>query len=240
MSGLQERLKLEPLPQAVFGAVSWRVQRLLHPLYERMPAAWWPLDTMCERTDSLLDRLKMRSLVRLLDDVRGIPGDAVECGVYRGGSLLVTALWLEKRRLLKRVHGFDLFTGLPEPSAADDRRALEEAGRFSDTSLIGVQRLVERFGVGHRIRLVPGAFAETLAQAPVPLSFIHLDCDLYASYRTALEALWPKLSPGGIVVMDEFQSPRYVGARRAIDEFFAARPERPAGTVYTQGYVRKQ
>lgn len=74
-----------------------------------------------------------------------------------------------------------------------------------------------------RCTVVAGPFAETLQAFDQPVSVAVLDCDLYESYATALRCLWPLLSPGGVIVLDEFGRPeKWPGAKRATDEFAEA------------------
>jgi hypothetical protein len=81
--------------------------------------------------------------------------------------------------------------------------------------------------IAERVRLVKGPFHETLASYEGRIALLHLDCDLYESYRIALETLYRKVQPGGMVLFDEYDDERWPGARKAIDEFFAFRAEKP-------------
>lgn len=74
-----------------------------------------------------------------------------------------------------------------------------------------------------------------------------LDCDLYESYKMCLSRLYPRIVPGGWIIFDEYFSAKYPGARRAVDEFFADRPEKPvlaehllAEHPYERWYVIKR
>jgi O-methyltransferase len=72
--------------------------------------------------------------------------------------------------------------------------------------------------------------------------FIHVDCDIYESHLDCLNLLYDRLVPGGIVVFDDYAQPKWPGATRAVDEFFADRPERPVKLASRQNpawYVRK-
>ena len=80
--------------------------------------------------------------------------------------------------------------------------------------------------IRNRIRLVKGWFDEPLPRYDGRIALLHLDCDLYDSYRLALETLYDKVQPGGVVMFDEYNETRWPGATKAIDEFFAERAER--------------
>ena len=71
--------------------------------------------------------------------------------------------------------------------------------------------------------LVPGYFQDTLAPTvgDRTFSFVHLDCDLYQSYRDCLTFFWPRLVPGGIILFDEYDDPSWPGCNLAVDEFVA-------------------
>ena len=76
--------------------------------------------------------------------------------------------------------------------------------------------------------VIPGFFGNTLPKSPVKLiSLLILDCDLYESYRTCLEYLYPKVQEDGWIILDEYFSPKYPGARIAVDEFFLTNLKNP-------------
>jgi hypothetical protein len=91
--------------------------------------------------------------------------------------------------------------------------------------------------VRESVCLVRGYFEETLHQYDGEIALLHLDCDLYESYSTCLNALYPKVRPGGIIVFDEYEDNNFPGAKRAIDEFFRDKPEKPL--MYQQYYYLK-
>lgn len=77
-----------------------------------------------------------------------------------------------------------------------------------------------------RLTLVKGWFSETLPCHPVDrIALLHIDADLYESYKEALQHLWPRVAVGGIVAFDEYHLPEWPGAKKAVDEFFAVMPE---------------
>jgi hypothetical protein len=95
--------------------------------------------------------------------------------------------------------------------------------------------------VRERVHLVKGLFGETLRTYDGSIALLHLDCDLYQSYLTTLQTLYGKVARGGIIMFDEYADDRWPGARRAIDEFFADKPEKPAAhrKCHWKYYVRK-
>jgi hypothetical protein len=76
------------------------------------------------------------------------------------------------------------------------------------------------------VRLKKGWFTETLKTYEGQIAILHLDCDLYDSYKISLETLYNKVVPNGLIMFDEYNDKRWPGASKAIDEFFADKPEK--------------
>ncbi|MCB0828994.1 MAG: class I SAM-dependent methyltransferase [Solirubrobacterales bacterium] len=171
----------------------------------------------------------------------GISGDVVECGVWRGGSSMLVALTLADLGAAPRdLWLFDTFSGMSPPGEFD----LDPAGRpmteqwhrhegrvhdpvFAYCSLDEVRRNMASTGYPEQnIRLVPGPVEKTIPdQAPDRIALLRLDTDWYRSTRHELEQLWPRLSPGGVLVIDDYG--HWAGARKAVDEYFAGRSDAP-------------
>jgi hypothetical protein len=140
-------------------------------------------------------------------------------------------LYLQQQGFGKTVYGFDSFQGFDESIKVDlllggNDVDSKRVGGFDDTSRALVQRKLDAFHL-RNVRLEPGFFNESLARcASRTFSFVHLDCDIYESYRTCLEFFYPRLSPGAIMLFDEYNDPSWPGANRAVDEFFAGLPEK--------------
>ena len=81
--------------------------------------------------------------------------------------------------------------------------------------------------IHERIRLIKGWFNDTLSKYDGQIALLHLDCDLYASYMLALTTFYEKVVSGGVILFDEFDDERWPGARKAIEEFFSDKPEKP-------------
>jgi len=161
-----------------------------------------------------------------------VPGDFVECGVWRGGSSLVAALSLRALGDQSRIlHLFDTFEGMAPPTAADvDRsggRASDYIDRYGDEGkwcYVGEDEVRAVFAAEgfdeDRVRLYKGDVVDTLPASRLDtISVLRLDTDWYESTRVELEVLYPKLSPGGVLIIDDYGHWR--GARQAVDEYFA-------------------
>lgn len=170
------------------------------------------------------------SMISLLESTLHLPGDVIECGVYRGGSLMKIARTLKDKAPDKRLLGLDSFGGFPEQDVLSldvgKKRSLggiRKKFRFVGDTQQRLRRNFEMYGVN--AELVPGFFSETLSKVTDrTFCFIHLDVDIYSSYIECFEALWDRLTPGGVMVFDECDAQAWPGATRAIREFFGPRP----------------
>jgi hypothetical protein len=153
----------------------------------------------------------------------GIAGDIVECGTARGGSAALLGLAMRARDANRRLWIFDTFEGLPEPSANDPDE--EIARRYIGTckgSIEDVTALLDRLDLLSRATLVKGLFQDTLHSAAVErVALLHLDGDWYDSVMVCLQVLYDKVSPGGIVQIDDYGY--WQGAKKAVADFFEQR-----------------
>jgi hypothetical protein len=170
-----------------------------------------------------------------------VPGAVVECGVWKGGSMMAAALTLLRLGAADRdLYLFDTFEGMPPPTAEDvlsaydgyspmrhwRRRQREGHNTWHYVPAGEVRAALLSTGYPEaRIHLVEGRVEETLPEhAPEPIAVLRLDTDWYESTRHELEHLYPRLAPGGALILDDYG--HYEGARRAVDEYMAARGER--------------
>lgn len=161
-----------------------------------------------------------------------IPGAIVECGVWRGGSMMTAAATLlESDDRSRTLYLFDTFTGMPEPSDIDkDNRGelaatrLEREDRttgavWANSPIDEVRRNMRATGYPEdRVVLVAGRVEQTIPDAaPEQIALLRLDTDWYESTRHELVHLYPRLSVGGVLIIDDYG--HWEGARRAVDEF---------------------
>lgn len=174
----------------------------------------------------------------------GVAGDFVECGVWRGGSAMLMARALQHFGDDGRhIYLFDTFAGMTPPDARDvqtmsgrDAAAiLADAPKNADDPFWGiaplemVQANMAESGIAPaRVHYVVGDVAETIPDAaPATIALLRLDTDWYASTAHELAHLWPRLSPGGILLLDDYGY--WQGARAATDDWLTSLPaaERP-------------
>ena len=181
---------------------------------------------------------KTLSHILLFQRIISLPGCIVECGVFKGQSLLTFSKLADIQcagDTLKRVIGFDTFEGFPEltdqDGAPDEKRDKVEGGWDASDFLPTLQSIVEiaqrdsfipRF---KRIELVKGDVCETIPEyvennPGLRISLLHLDLDLFEPTLAALTHLYPLVVPGGLVVLDEYGMDGFPGESSAFDQYF--------------------
>ncbi|WP_146513895.1 TylF/MycF/NovP-related O-methyltransferase [Rubripirellula amarantea] len=171
--------------------------------------------------------------VRYIGDC-GVEGDIVECGVWRGGSMMAIAQMLQKTGDTSRnLHLFDTFEGMSEPTDADvsidgETAVKQLANEDKDdgtsvwcvASLGDVQSHMQQVAYPqNQIHYHVGKVEETIPEAaPAKIALLRLDTDWYESTAHEMEHLFPRLVDGGVLIVDDYG--HWQGARRAIDEYF--------------------
>lgn len=172
--------------------------------------------------------------VKYIVDSR-IEGDIVECGVWRGGSMMAVAKslrWLGDEG--RTLHLFDTFEGMTPPTEHDVEFDGQSAGTLLASSdkndaesvwchapLDGVKAVLSMTGYDPgKLVFVQGRVEDTLPEsAPERIALLRLDTDWYESTRHELEHLYPRLVPGGVLIIDDYG--HWQGARKAVDEYIA-------------------
>ncbi len=151
-----------------------------------------------------------------------VPGDLVECGTARGGSAALMGLASKRMASKRTLWVYDTFEGLPPPTHDDpDYEIARDLVGECRGSLEEVTGLLRRLEI-EPFRCVKGLFDDTLPTAEVQrIAVLHIDADWYRSVMTCLETLWDRVSPGGVIQIDDYG--HWAGARKAVDEFFARR-----------------
>lgn len=177
---------------------------------------------------------RVYALCRAVEHVAAdeIPGDIVECGVWKGGSAMAVCRTLMRLGVARRLHLFDTFEGMPPPgvhdhdcvgrSASDLLAATDKGGLVWAVGPLAEVR-ANVLGTGYDlVSFVPGRVEDTIPRhAPDRIALLRLDTDWYESTYHELTHLWDRLSPGGVLIIDDYGHWR--GARKAVDTFFAER-----------------
>jgi hypothetical protein len=189
-----------------------------------------------------------RRIAALCDSVEHVvraevPGALVECGVWKGGSMMAAALTLLRLDAADRdLYLFDTFQGMPPPTREDvfsaydgyspmrhwqRRRREGDANAWHFVPADEVRAALLSTGYpAERVHLVEGKVEDTLpAGSPDEIAVLRLDTDWYESTKHEMAHLYPRLSPGGVLLLDDYG--HYEGARRAVDEYFDAAAGRP-------------
>lgn len=165
---------------------------------------------------------------RLFNLIEAVPGDIVECGVASGGSLTILAILVRNSRVKRHIWGFDSFAGLPEASEEDfaSPTALAKKGvrgMFPGSPEIVISNLkavgFDSEAIEELVTLIKGSFSATLPKFKGSIALLHIDADLYNSYKLALANLWNQVTVGGVCAFDEHEHEQWPGAKKAIDEF---------------------
>jgi O-methyltransferase len=173
-------------------------------------------------------RLLMELCQRVEDE--NIPGDMVECGVWRGGSAAVLASFAARSRFNRKTWLFDSFQGHPFPTKED---AVSKGGQAA-VNVGGFKTLVETVEeVLHlvdadmtRVKIVKGWFKNTFPSTFIPqIAILSLDSDWYESEKLAINKFYDYIVPGGFLYSDDFYW--WPGCHKAISEFFKSRNIHP-------------
>jgi O-methyltransferase len=213
-----------PAVHSIVGPVQRSLRRMIVVSHEeRREGRDWPQDAETMVGMTRLDNIQ-ECIERALQDA--VPGDLIETGVWRGGAtILMRAVLAAYGDTARNVWVADSFEGLPRP---DTTRAPADAGdtcwAFSAelaVSLDAVKANFARYGLlDDRVKFLVGWFKDTLPTAPiVRLAVMRLDGDMYESTMDALTSLYPKLSVGGYVIVDDYGS--LENCRAAVHDFRA-------------------
>jgi hypothetical protein len=163
-----------------------------------------------------------------------IPGDIVECGVWRGGSMHAVARTLTKAGDTSReLYLFDTFEGMSEPSAADVRpdgtTAAQLLATHDRSSEIWAFASLDDVKAGfanvpypaQKLHFLVGKVEDTIPDGlPEQIAILRLDTDWYESTKHELEHAYSRLSPGGVLIIDDYG--HWAGSKKATDDFIAS------------------
>lgn len=197
---------------------------------------------MYEERLTYLPHRSLRNVERCVRTVdrENVDGIMLEAGIALGGSAIVIATLMPADR---RFRGYDVFGMIPAPGERDDEKSHARYDTIASGASTGIRgdhyygyeddlysQVVGRFEVhglpidGDRIALRQGLFEDTLRlDADAQVALAHLDCDWYDSVSVCLDSIYPRLSPGGFIISDDYHN--YGGCTEAVDEFLDAHPD---------------
>ena len=191
-------------------------------LDDRLNGRDWPL-----HADTMIGMKRLENIEQcfrqIVDD--NIPGDFIETGVWRGGAVIFMKALLKDSNISDRnVWVADSFKGLPKPDEkkyAEDKRDKFYTCAELAVPVEEVKKNFAKYGLLEgNVKFLKGWFKDTLPSAPVrALAMLRLDGDMYGSTIDALTSLYPKLSKGGFIIIDDWS---LKGCRQAVTDYRAA------------------
>mgnify|MGYP003656484719 FL=1 len=189
-------------------------------------------------------------ILQKLKELNSVEGHYVECGTYKGNTLLPAALYSKHTGFFKdkKIIGIDTFEGFPPSTEHHEydlpsyfttlynnnlisenhyNKAIKRTNNLLDLShleneyFLDVEEVFNNSSKFPNVSLLKGSFEEVTPNFNDKIAILHLDGDLYESYLTCLHNLYDNVITGGAVIFDEYYSHKYPGARVAVNEFFA-------------------
>jgi cephalosporin hydroxylase len=185
---------------------------------------------------SMTSTSRMWALIQAFEHISqtNVLGDLVECGVWKGGNLILLASLQEQIGSSRTIYGFDTFAGMVEPESIDldylgnsasemMKKASKVDGDNSIHAFASIDLVKKNLEVNksNNVKLIKGDVSETLRNPenlPQKIAILRLDTDWYESTKIELETLYPLLEPGGVLIVDDYG--HFEGARKAVDEYF--------------------
>jgi O-methyltransferase len=178
---------------------------------EREEGRAWPL-----RAFTMIGNIRINNIKNLTTDIiaNNIPGDFVETGVWRGGAcIFMTAVLEAHADTTRSVWVCDSFEGLPTPNVKDYPQDTGDNHHTHQQLAVDIDTVKENFSrfnlLTDRVKFLKGWFSDTIPSAPIEtISLLRLDGDMYESTIVVLENLYPKISTGGYVIIDDYGLPK--------------------------------
>ena len=171
---------------------------------------------------------KILSHYEIYKMIKEVPGEIVECGVFKGASLLRFAMFREifGNPFSKKIIGFDTFGKFPETNFQDDKKArnkfIDSAGEDS-ISKDQLFQILNQKNLNRHLNLIEGDITKTVpdyvkTNPELKISLLNLDTDIYEPAVSILENLYPRITKGGILMLDDYGT--HPGETKAVDEYF--------------------
>ena len=186
---------------------------------------------------SMTPQIRRYNLIQALEYITHykLEGDLVECGVWKGGNLVIYKKFIEEKNIKKNIYAFDTFEGMSGPDHNDyiinggiKAQTILDKDIKKITNDWGVCSLEEvKFNISQRTKnlnnifFIKGKVEDTLLDTmnhPKKISILRLDTDFYQSTKIELEILYKKVCKGGVIIIDDYG--HWAGSKKAVDEFF--------------------
>ena len=226
--------------RSAFHRIGVDIHRVTPDVAPDMDAEFDPLWRSCQRY-TMTPASRGYALYKAVDYIvsSGVQGAFVECGVWRGGSSMLAARSFMQKGSCPNLYLFDTYEGMSEPSSADvdytgsSARPVWESSRGTEVnewcfaSLEDVRaNLFETNYPAAQLHFIKGKVEDTLSTVDTgPISILRLDTDWYESTVAELDVLYPRLVPGGVLILDDYGY--WQGARRAVDEYLSTLDRAP-------------
>lgn len=171
---------------------------------------------------------RILSHYELYKTIRDIPGEIVECGVFKGASFMRFAMFREifGETSAKKLIGFDTFGTFPAPEFEPDKERREEFIEEAGSESISLEQLTDVFENKEidNFELIEGDVNKTIPEytesnLELRVSLLNIDIDVYGATKTILEELYPRVVSGGVILFDDYGE--FPGETKAVDEYFA-------------------
>jgi O-methyltransferase len=206
------------------------------------------VDQIKKYTKSTVARLKSMVDALTAIEAEGIAGDVVECGVWRGGNIMLARMLAPSRVCWL----YDTFDGMTEPDPDLDvkcpergegraidryRNYLVEGRKWDSVSVDDVAQGFAELGISlDRVHFVAGPVETSLdTVAPLRIAILRLDMDWHLPTKVALQKLYPRIVPGGFLIVDDYG--HWAGCKKAVDDYFRTAAERKAGGNTEAGWM---
>lgn len=223
------KIFLKKLFEKLLKKCGYKMQNIVNDIIEEITPEEKRLMDLCSpytMTSDLRKWALIQSFYHIINN--NIEGDFVECGVWKGGNLILLQKIIEKAKINNRkIYGFDTFTGMPKPTLHDLKTNSKDKNNFYKKNWLYVSENEVRKNFKRNLNnddnliLIKGDVTETLkikSNIPNKISILRLDTDFYKSTKIELEVLYPRVSKGGIIIIDDYGS--WQGAKKAVDEYF--------------------
>jgi len=191
---------------------------------------------------------KIIAQYELFKNTINIDGEIVECGVFKGSSLIRFGIFREIFKINKKIIGFDTFDKFHETAYDDDKKIRQNFVNGAGIDSIGKDQLLSiltKKNINNLIDLIEGNILETIPSyvkknPNLQISLLNLDTDIYEPTKIILEYLYPKITPGGILILDDYNT--FPGETMAVNEFLKDRNEQIKTSPYNNNlhYIIKK